>query len=137
MLAVAEMAVFGLFLAQRAIVCSHGRQPVEKIGPITPEPPQGAAEQFEDEDDDEDEDESRCRTPTNNHISLSHPGHSSIAGKVAPSRGICISELFSKTNFCSLIRYVIRSLRAVLPSCVNSGSSSFDPVRTTFPSMRL
>jgi len=43
------MAVFGLFLAQRAIVCSHGRKPVEKIGPITPEPPQGAADEEKDE----------------------------------------------------------------------------------------
>ena len=66
------MPVFGVFLARRAIVCSHGRKPVEKIGPIIPEPPQGAAEQFDDEDDDEDEDERgvarqpktifRCRT---------------------------------------------------------------------------
>ena len=52
---VLEMPVFGIFLAQRAIVCSHGRKPVERIGPMTPEPPQGAAEQFEDDDEDEDE----------------------------------------------------------------------------------
>jgi len=45
-LVVAEMALFGVFLAQRAIVCSHGREPVEKIGPIIPEPPQGAAERL-------------------------------------------------------------------------------------------
>ena len=32
---------------------------MEKIGPITPEPPQGAAEEFDDDDDDEDEDETR------------------------------------------------------------------------------
>gem|GEM_PF-3616074 len=64
-----EMPVFGVFLARRAIVCSHGRKPVEKIGPITPEPPQGAAERFDD-----DEDERKWHAPTKNHISLSHPG---------------------------------------------------------------
>ena len=46
MLVVPNVPVFGVFLAQRAIVCSHGRKPVEKIGPITPEPPQGAAERL-------------------------------------------------------------------------------------------
>jgi len=44
---------------------------VEKIGPITPEPPQGAAEQSDDEDDEEDE--SRYGTPTKNYVSLAHP----------------------------------------------------------------
>jgi len=38
---VLEMAVFGVFLARRAIVCSHGRKPVEKIGPITQSPRRG------------------------------------------------------------------------------------------------
>jgi len=50
-----------------------------KGSPKTPEPPQGAAEPFDDEDDDEDDDdededdyegESRCRAPTKNDMSL-------------------------------------------------------------------
>ena len=56
-----EMPVFGVFLARRAIVCSHGRKPVEKIGPITPEPPQGATDEEKDEGGRMNED-SRLRT---------------------------------------------------------------------------